>query len=127
MPYESEEIPDSNYLYRRIHKSQVDDQTGEPASSAFSNLGEGMSTDWEKYSTPEETRRRIDARHNPLDYGIVRLNAGNARGIENQEVKHTPKDYNRSHTDIIGNKTLKIRHKIKKVAEWICKPGENLL
>lgn len=124
MPYEAEEIPNKDYLFRRIHKSQIDLVNDKPGSGAFSDSGDGMSTDWDKYSTPHETRNRIKTNTDPLDYGIVRLNTGMIRNIEDQEVIHTPEDYNRAHTDIIGKKKLRIKKEFKKIAEWVFRPDE---
>lgn len=62
-----------------------------------------MSTDWEKYSTPEEARQRAAE---PAWNGIVALIAGVVRSIEDLVVLHSP-DWersppNRAHTDVMG-------------------------
>ena len=57
-----ESIPDDDRLYMRVPKSRVID--GWPDLGMFSNGNPpgggrpGLSTDWSKYSTPEETRAR---------------------------------------------------------------------
>lgn len=56
-PWESESIPDESVLYMRVHRAMLN-ANGEPVLDAFRDHGGGMSTDWEKYSTPAQTRRR---------------------------------------------------------------------
>ena len=55
----SEEIPNDDYLWMRVHKNDL--PNGDIAPGAFKNrptTKDGMSTDWEKYATPQETRNR---------------------------------------------------------------------
>jgi hypothetical protein len=63
-----------------------------------------MSVDWDKYSTPEETRQR--ASRNPADNAIIRLPVVGVRDIGGLDVKHTPDhttgSENRAHSDVIG-------------------------
>src|SRR5437870_13118924 len=58
--WEAEEIPNEDFLFMRVHHSYLDDD-GESIPGAFRNqppkIG-GMSTDWQKYSTPEHTIAR---------------------------------------------------------------------
>src|SRR5229473_7620854 len=96
----TEEIPEEDKLFMRVHPSNAKDGNLNPG--AFRNHGqpgkpEGMSTDWEKYSTANESRNR--ARKNPAVYGVVSMVAGKVRQIPGQMVTHTP-DYptNRAHT-----------------------------
>lgn len=72
----------------------------------FSRTG-AMSTDWCKYSTPEETRSRA---RKPDRNQIGRLSVNAVRQILEQEVEHTPIQNhptladNRAHTDVRGPK-----------------------
>ena len=59
-----------------------------------------MSTDWDRYSTPEKSRERANR---PEDNGIVSLPAGGVRAI-NLTVEHAPESDNQAHTDVIGMK-----------------------
>ena len=120
MSYSPENIPDIDKLLRRVHKSQVGN--GKPFTGTFTNLGLGMSTDWNKYSTPIETRKRILKDQNILDYGVVELNVGKVREIEEQKVQHTPTKENRAHSDVIGKKTARIKKELKRIANWVIKP-----
>lgn len=83
-----------------------------------------MSTDWSKYSTPEETRGRVRSGRSPDDYGVLRMNVGEVRGIPSQAVNHKPLDDNRAHTNVTGptgNKTevTRIRYLFSRIGEWV--------
>ena len=56
--WEKESIPDGDRLYRRVHRKLVN-ATGGIRAGAFTDHKGAMSTDWNKYSTPEETRHRV--------------------------------------------------------------------
>ncbi len=101
--WEIENIPNDNLLYYRVHHRDVD-REGNLSPGAFRERDGGMSTDWNKYSTPEEAQQRA---RNPLDNGIVRFLVGDIRAIELM-VKHDPlykpdqHIFNRAHTNVIG-------------------------
>ena len=81
--WQVEEIPGEAVLYMRVHRQKVD-QTGAPKPVAFQNKPtdtDGMSTDWEKYSTPQQTRQRA---RKPEDNIVISLVAGDVRAIEGQ-------------------------------------------
>ncbi len=94
--YSVEEIPDIDKLYRRVHKNHVID--GELLPIAFTEISGGMSTDWEKYSTPEQARLRAKK---PESNGIVSLVSGQVRKFGLQVI-HSPTEDHQSHTDVIG-------------------------
>jgi hypothetical protein len=108
-----EEIPDDAVLYMRAHKQHFIQGKWQPG--VFKLRPEGMSTDWERYSTSAETRARAPK---PLDNAVFALVAG---GIRSEplplEVIHTPnvelKD--RAHTDVIGEKSTEARLKLSKL------------
>ena len=56
-----------------------------------------MSTNWEKYSTAEQTRGQP-----PQSNGVVALVSGDVRTIPGLSVEHTPSAENRAHTDVLG-------------------------
>ena len=79
---------------------------------AFENFD--LSTDWEKYSTAEETR---DRRRKPEDNAVGALVVRSVRAIPGQTVVHAPDPTgdpkrkpplppNRAHTHISGHKTI---------------------
>jgi len=102
-----EEIPNKDYLYYRIHKSWT--PNGELIPGVFRDRNGGMSTDWNKYSSPEETQLRSKT---PSDNGVISLHVGGVREIEGLSVIHSPdhgdptenRPPNRAHTDVLGNK-----------------------
>src|SRR5665213_551520 len=96
--WQIEEIPDQNFLFLRVHKSFVKFGEGIPLG-AFKDHGGGMSTDWDKYSTPEQTRNR--AKRSPSENnGVLRLNVGEVRAISGLSVAHEPLSENRAHTEV---------------------------
>jgi hypothetical protein len=113
----SEPIPDENYLWMRVHKSQLPD--GDIAPGAFKNrptTKDGMSTDWEKYATPQDTCNRGRV---PTDNAVIRLLVGDVRKIPDQTVVHTPdlKTENRAHTDVYGDKNPEVRVKLIRISK----------
>jgi hypothetical protein len=117
--YTPEDIPDEDHLYLRVAPALVD--RGIIYPGAYINHGRGMSTNWDKYSTPENTRNMARKDRDPNTYTVVSLNAGRVRGIvaSPQFVEHTPRNHNRAHTDIVGEKTLDARIQFSRIAETI--------
>ena len=111
--WESEIIPDLARLFLRVHRSYI--REGRPVPGAFRDIGAGMSTDWDKYSTPEESRARA---RKPDENGIVEMNTATVRGISALVVEHTPSRQfnNRAHTDVVGEKTEEVRVKLRRLA-----------
>ncbi len=152
-------MPDNALLYMRVHRNEVvyvvknDALLPEPKPSVFKNRADpqmpstpaGMSTDWNKYSSPEQTRAR-SRRSEPNDNGVLVLNAGKVRLIPLQTVDHTPirriptdptSQDNRSHTDVHGPKSPKegktpderiaiaqVRFDFLELFEWAILPPE---
>lgn len=75
-----------------------------------------MSTDWAKYSTPEESRNRANR---PEDNGVVEMRVGDVRAIPGLTVEHTPIPLNRSHTDVFGPKTTETRVLLGRICRWV--------
>ena len=122
----SENIPDSEFVFLRVHKNSSRD--GELLPAAFKPKGEeGLSVDWGRYSTAEVSRFR--ARIPELN-GVARLCAGKIRAIDiydgkdNLDVIHSPISENFSHSlikklpDSDLEKT-KARKKLKDIAEIV--------
>lgn len=113
----SEIIPNEDFLYRWVHKDMFEDKILN--TIVFSNLGSGMSADWSKHSAPEETKNRVKLfKKNPDEFGVLRLNVGKVREIENQIVTHTPSKNNIAHTDVSGEKTPKARVLFSRIYSW---------
>jgi hypothetical protein len=116
----SENIPDDDLLYMRVHKNLFD-QTGVIFPGAFKNRptsNDGMSTDWAKYTHPEETRSRG---RSPEDNAIIQMLVRKVRLIPGQKVAHTPDlvTPNRAHSDVFGEKTTEARLKFSRIFEIV--------
>lgn len=99
-------------MYNKIHKTFIKDKDPELISpSAFRDPNvTGISTEWNKYSTPQETQKR-PVNHPPEEYGVVSLKVKEIREKEELDKliiepspKQKTKNYtgNRAHTNING-------------------------
>lgn len=106
--WEREDIPNDDSLYMRVHRNWLD-QEGKPYPGFFRlRKGEtGMSSDWDKYSSAEETHQR--GRSPKEDNAVISMVVGDVRNIPEQDVIHTPISDNQAHTDITGEKTTEVR------------------
>lgn len=100
----------------RVLNDDVDVE-GFPKPKVFANHPDddgqmAMSTDWNKYCSPEATKNRT-TRRIPEHYGVIRLNVGGVEDIPEQEVVHAPvfnnpekptEPNNRGHTNVLGPK-----------------------
>jgi hypothetical protein len=137
------------FLYMRVLGAQVTTLGDEllPDSVVFRNHGEdpevrGMSTDWSRYATPQETRKRARKRP-PSMYGVISLSVGKVRTIPFQRDKHTPifnapedpdNPNNRAHTDVLGPKSkdetgdrrlsTEIRNRFQEISVWEIYPDD---
>ena len=99
----SESIPPEDSLFYRVHRRWFE-ADGTIVPGAFRDQGEAMSTDWDKYATPTDTRNRAKS---PKDNAVVRLIVGEILSeIPTQTIVHTPDipTLNRAHTDVRGPK-----------------------
>lgn len=114
--WNSEAVPDQDLLFMRIHRVWI--RNGELIPGVFQNRDAGMSTDWNKYSTPEETLKRAN---DPSMNGVIQFVVEDVRGIPQQRVVHTPnrERNNRAHTDVFGEKDTEARLKFKRISSWI--------
>jgi hypothetical protein len=105
--YPKERILNEDLVYRRVHKNLVPDGVISPGALWITrNSSDAVSVDWNKYSTPLETRNRS---LNPGNYAVVSLIAGKVRAIDALTVMHDPQPDNRAHSLIDGEKTDKTR------------------
>lgn len=115
--FEKEEVPDGDTLFMRIHRMWVRD--GDLNPGTFRNHGDGMSTDWSKYSDPAQTKNRVvNYDKDPDNYGVLSMNVEKVRQIPDQIVVHKPLDDNRSHTDVEGVKKTKQRVLYLEIVNW---------
>jgi hypothetical protein len=123
LAWPEEEIPDKDRLFMRIHRGLVrqllreDDPPEYIPPGVFRDQGGAMSTDWEKYSTAEETRLRG---RTPTANGVISIPVGPTRSDAGQVVKHTPdlELRNRAHTDVTGEKDPEVRMRLRRIAGW---------
>jgi hypothetical protein len=114
----------------RVQKNWLD-ANGEPMPGTFRNhptRSDGMSTDWNKYATPEECRLRG---RTPSDNAVIQLMVEDVRKIPEQVVEHTPiyeplSDpplFNRAHTDVFGDKdkNTEVRFHFMKIYSFVIK------
>ena len=116
--WEKEEIPDIDpsgkyyFLYRHIHQTYIKVREPERISpSAFKDEdGEGISTDWSKYSSVNETQKRSINKPS-REFGVVSLVIKEIRKdihLKELSIEHNPLqktatfEGNRAHTDIQG-------------------------
>jgi len=111
--WETEEIPSADHIFMRVHACFL--KYGDPVG-AFRDQGLGMSTDWEKYSTPQQARNRAKK---PNENAIVKLNVGKIRELLGLLVEHRPIQDNRAHSEVVGEKTPEIRIKLNRLAEMV--------
>ena len=121
-----EQIPPSDWLYKRVPKAHYSDDVLNSAAT-FRNTPtkqDGMSVDWSRHSTPEQTLRR--AVQKPVaTYGVIKLQVAKVAKIPGQRIEHTPRDDNQSHADVFGDKDdPEVKLKFLRCSEWCIRIGE---
>lgn len=122
-----EDIPDDDLLYLRAHRRWLDEDA---LLNAFRDHDGGMSTDWSKWSSPQETLARAKE---PAVNAVMQLSVGDVRSIRPLTVEHSPVQPqpildlpgNRAHTDVIGKKDQEVRLKLLRIHEkygWAIAP-----
>ncbi len=126
-PWPKEQMPDDSRLYMNVHKSHIDPNDGELMVGVFRDHDGGMSTDWNKYSTAEQTRGRAAT---PSNNGVIHLPVSGMRLIEGLSVEHDPvcKKFraangrwiqpNRAHTEVFGEKNEQRRLRLSRIFQW---------
>ncbi len=110
-----EDIPDQDHLFMRMHRMWFKPE-GTIIPGAFQKRGGGTSTDWSRYSTPQQTRRRG---RTPSDNAVIGMIVGAVRAKPTQRVEHTPKPENRAHTDVLGEDDEEVRTKLVRLTELV--------
>jgi hypothetical protein len=116
--YPKEQIPAQSNLFYRIHKTFIVD--GEIVPGVFQSKIDGMSTDWDKYGTPQQS---LALSKIPADNGIVKFSVRQIRQQPSMDVEHDPQLYNRSHSLVHGvpekgELKTKVRLLLKRICEW---------
>ncbi len=101
LDWEIEHIPDEDDAFMRAHSDHF--RKGDLQPSVFRVRDGGMSVDWAKYSTPEQTRQRANQ---PLQNAVISLPVLKIRGISGLDVRHAPtvapEPLNRAHSNVLG-------------------------
>lgn len=79
-----------------------------------------MSTDWDKYSTPQQS---LALSKNPDDNGIVKFSVAKIREQPYMDVEHNPLPHNRAHSLIHGvpekwELKTEARALLRRMCEW---------
>lgn len=115
-----EDIPSDDRLFMRVH-IRTHARKGKLSTGAYQNHNSGMSTDWEKYSTPEQTRQR--GRKAAPEYGVVAMSVAEVRLVPGQTVEHEPETENRAHTEVFGEKDEEVRVLLRRCSQWVILPS----
>src|SRR5579864_525058 len=94
-----EQIPDPHRLFMRVPVGWLSQPERQLHPGIFREIQGAISVDWEKFSTPQQTRNRA---RNPSQNGVISLVTGKVRAIEGLSVEHEPLRSNRSHSGIHG-------------------------
>jgi hypothetical protein len=115
-----EVIPDTALLYMRAHKRFI--IGGELQPGVFRNQGDSMSVNWQKYCTsPSDSRDRA---RRPEDNAVISFVTLKVRAMP-LEVNHSPEVGDRSHSDVLGEKTAEIRLRLLEIFEWCLRIGNS--
>jgi hypothetical protein len=106
-------IPGTDELFMRVHRTFV--VNGNLIPGVFRDHGGSMSTDWNKYSTSNDTLARSKK---PADNGVIGMNVGEVRAVQPLEVIHKPLTDNRAHADVSGEKSTEVRVKLLRIVTW---------
>lgn len=121
MSFPKEQIPDKDYLLKRISRNTLRD--GKMTSYNFKDSE--LSTNWAEYADAKQTRDQVaEFGREPSNYGVVDLNVADVRSISSQEVDHDPLSNNQAHTLISGKKDDEARLKLKDFANWVIQPDQ---
>ena len=117
--YPVEHIPDEDRLFRRILSEYWKNNNVEPG--AFSLDHDGISCDWEKYSTPQQSVDRGRQNTKRPFAGVVSFICGALR-IESFAVNHTPSKKNRAHSSVSAENDEENRIKLSRLhGGWVLK------
>lgn len=114
-----EQIPDDAFVYMRAHSQFFRDEELQPGVFRI-HLG-GMSVDWDKYATPEETRKRAKA---PEQNAVLSMPVRGIRAIDSLRVEHKPLPENRAHSEVLnfpdgGEDLTEIRVRLRRISDVV--------
>lgn len=125
--FQSEDLPEDATLYMRIHKNMRSAKKQRFGVDAFRDSGEGaqagMSTNWSKYASAEDTRNQATSRSD--ENYVIQMKVRDVLTIPGLAVKHTPLPGNRAHVDVIGDKTLEVKDALRRICEVVLRPSDS--
>ena len=113
-----ENIPGADSVFMRAHESYFRDGDLQPGVFT-SKEGPGMSVDWDKYSSKEQTRQRA---RKPEKNAVIRLSVDGIRKIDQLDVAHRPEPDNRAHSEVdlpTDESLTEIRFKLNRLAKTV--------
>ena len=140
-------IPANDMVFVRVHHQKIDKKNNFlPNAAAFKNtpeVGPDLSSDWNKYSTAQQSRQQIGLEYktgkvefkNPNDFFIVSFLVKDILALNlEQRVEHSPRQdnfpdefvgspWNKAHASIIGDAEER-RLKMIGIAKWEIPPPE---
>ncbi len=149
--WKTENVQNDAIVYVRVNREYIQkkgDKIGLPNTGAFYNTpknGSDLSSDWNKYSTPEDSRERIGKEFKLSKLGqyktssefyIVSFKVQDIYDLElEQSIEHSPRQenfpdeidgfpWNRSHCSIIGDASLERRTRMPDICTWEIPPPE---
>jgi hypothetical protein len=108
-----EHSPDSATVFLRVHRAYFYEGALNPG--VFRDHQGGMSVDWDRYSSAEETKRRA---RRPEDNGVIALAVRAVRLVQGLSVVHEPVPANRAHSQVLGEKDEERRLKLSRLYPW---------
>ena len=118
-----EQIPDGDVVYMRAYSQFFSNDDLLPG--VFRPHDGGMSADWSKYATAQETRDRA---RTPSLNAVLSMPVGEIRRIDALRVEHSPEPDNRAHTDILdlpegGEELTEIRLRLLRISDVVIRAG----
>jgi hypothetical protein len=115
-----ESIPNEDGVFMRAHRQHF--ANGEVRPGVFRPQDGGMSVNWEKYASAEDTKRQ--ATRNAQDNAVLKLSVRAIRDIPPLKVEHTPQPNNRAHTDVNGlplkgEECTRVRLSLSRIAKTV--------
>ncbi len=118
-PLRPKEIKDrEDSFYRRVTREFTSGDGTKLNPGAFgkeNEVDEGISFDWGKYSTPQETLARTLKPQ--IKAGVVKTTAGQVWDCE-LNVRHAPEAINLAHSLVTGPSETRVRKTLTQICEW---------
>ncbi len=98
LAWDIEVIPSGDSVFMRAHRMHFSDGALQPG--VFREQQGGMSVNWDRYASAEQTRQQ--AKKDPNANAVLQMSVLGIRGIGSLRVEHDPLPSNRAHTEVFG-------------------------